>query len=117
MELAKSVALDTDPTNFWKIHGEKFPRLAMLVQVLFSLSPTSAEAERSFSISGDLLRSKRSSMNPMRASKVLFVNSNINYIKDFDSANVFKKKNQAEIEVEEVIEADHSDDDDEEEGN
>lgn len=65
---------------FWNANKTRLPILFQLTQILLSILPTSAVAERNFNISGDLLRAKRANILPHRAHKALFVNSNINLL-------------------------------------
>jgi hypothetical protein len=63
--------------DFWLRHKKSFPILFALCRTLFAIAPTSADAERQFSISGQLLRAKRAKTLPVRARKLLFIHANI----------------------------------------
>lgn len=74
-----------DPQNdetfdFWKRNQVKFPILFQLVQALFPIPASSADAERSFSVAGAQLRCKRAKMNPHRAHKALFIHDNVHIL-------------------------------------
>jgi hypothetical protein len=66
----------TDVLIFWKTFNNDFPNLYELARVLFSIAPSSADAERNFSLSGAQLVQRRASQNPHRAHKGLFIHAN-----------------------------------------
>ena len=68
--------LHSDLTFFWQNNKQKFPILYELSKIIFSISPTSASAERVFSIMGALLNQRRANMNPVKARKVMFIHDN-----------------------------------------
>ena len=74
--------LHDDIFDFWKRFSLKLPILHKLVRVVLSIPISSADAERSFSVSGSLLRAKRASMNPHRAHKALFVHDNLHILEE-----------------------------------
>ncbi|KAG5675621.1 hypothetical protein PVAND_005510 [Polypedilum vanderplanki] len=73
---------------FWNMHKNDLPRLSKLAKIILSLSPTSAECERAFSMSGVLLNSKRAHMNQTKARKVSLINSNYKLVDEI----IHKKK-------------------------
>lgn len=66
-----------DVVDFWRINSTKLPALSLLARTVFAIAPTSAESERNFNISGDLLCVKRANLNPEKCRKSLFIHSNI----------------------------------------
>lgn len=67
---------------FWRRMVGQLPVLFSLARVLLAIPISSADAERSFSVAGALLRAKRASMNPLRAHKVLFVHDNVRILEE-----------------------------------
>lgn len=68
--------LDGDHGKFWIDHKKDFPILFELARIIFSISPTSASAERVFSLMGALLNKRRACLNSAKAKKVMFVHNN-----------------------------------------
>lgn len=73
---AISFPLNGDHGKFWIDHKNDFPILFELAKIIFSISPTSASAERVFSLMGALLNKRRASLNSAKAKKVMFVHNN-----------------------------------------
>jgi hypothetical protein len=72
----------TDPIDFWIGHKLQYPILFELTKTIFAIAPTSADAERRFSLAGALLRDKRSRLTPSKVMKILFINSNYHNLKE-----------------------------------
>lgn len=70
----------TDPLTFWRNNEKLFPHLAALAFSLLSVPMTTAKSESAFSVSGALLRDRRSKIDPLRAEKVLFLYDNYNLV-------------------------------------
>lgn len=70
----------TDPLKFWKTNEKLFPNLAALAFILLGIPVTTAKSESAFSVSGALLRDRRSKIDPLRAEKVLFLYDNYNLV-------------------------------------
>lgn len=70
----------TDPLTFWKINEKIFSNLAALAFILLGIPMTTAKSESAFSVSGALLRDRRSTIDPLRAEKVLFLYDNYNLV-------------------------------------
>ncbi|XP_003738113.1 zinc finger BED domain-containing protein 1-like, partial [Galendromus occidentalis] len=66
--------------KWWSQNESTFPAVANLARIILSIPATSAEPERRFSIAGNLLREKRCSMNPITATRVLFVHDNKEFL-------------------------------------
>ncbi len=71
-----------DVLNFWECNKEKYPRLYAITQRLFSISATNLSSERNFSYTGMTLTDKRSTINPDKVNKLLFIRSNFDLISD-----------------------------------
>lgn len=81
LQKAQIFPLDGEISTFWLMHKLVLPTLFNLAKVMYSICPTSAKAERNFSISGALLTAKRASLAPERARKILFIHDNYNLFK------------------------------------
>jgi hypothetical protein len=66
-----------DPLLWWRVNGCNFPVLSRLAQKYLSMCATSAASERLFSISGNLVTSRRSSICPERVNKLVFLACNL----------------------------------------
>jgi hypothetical protein len=71
-----------DVLNFWECNKEKYPRLYAITQRLFSIPATNLSSERNFSYTGMTLTDKRSTINPDKVNKLLFIRSNFDLISD-----------------------------------
>lgn len=71
----------TDPLMFWNKYAKNYPKLSIVAKVILSWPITTAKSEGSFSISGCLLRSRRASIIPSRAEKVLLIHDNFHLLK------------------------------------
>lgn len=70
-----------DILDYWKSHETVFPNLPSIAKVLLCKPATSAKSESSFSVAGSLIRQKRSSIDPTRVEKVLFLHDNYDIFK------------------------------------
>ncbi|ETP46893.1 hypothetical protein F442_06945 [Phytophthora nicotianae P10297] len=66
------------PLSFWKIHGRAaFPLLKPVADMMFGISTSSAESERSWSIHDFIHSKRRNRLHASRVEKLVFVYSNI----------------------------------------
>lgn len=65
-----------DALQFWSHNHKNYPKLSAVAAVILAFVISNAKSESAFSISGCLIRDKRSSIQPFRAEKVLFVHDN-----------------------------------------
>lgn len=65
-----------DVLDFWRTEEVNFPMMAAIAKVLLSKPATSAASESAFSVAGSLISSKRASLEPLRARKILFIHDN-----------------------------------------
>lgn len=83
MEICQSFNPRVDELSvFWQRNRTILPTLYNLTLVIFAIPVSSADAERSFSVSGCLLRANRAKMNPHRAHKMLFVHDNVHILEE-----------------------------------
>lgn len=65
-----------DVLGFWRTEQANFPTMAAVAKVLLCKPATSASSESAFSVAGALISSKRASLEPLRARKILFIHDN-----------------------------------------
>ena len=63
----------TDPLQWWKKWGSKFPNLAQLARRYLAMPATSAPVERLFSVAGLVATAKRSRLAPSTVSLLVFL--------------------------------------------
>lgn len=67
---------DTNPLDFWKLNGSKFPKLSNLAKHYLSIPASSAPVERLFSIAGKIFRPNRCSMTDTVFQKLIAIKCN-----------------------------------------
>ena len=65
-----------DPLEWWRKNQVAFPILARLARIYLAVQATSAPSERVFSLASRVISSRRGSMDPDFAGKMLFVTDN-----------------------------------------
>ncbi|KAG5673335.1 hypothetical protein PVAND_003394 [Polypedilum vanderplanki] len=80
LALSLKTPRSADVLTFWINNQNELPNLTKLARIVLSLSPTSSECERSFSLAGVLLNKQRASMNPTKARKAILINANYNLV-------------------------------------
>ncbi len=68
---------DSDPLEWWKLHGHSYPTLRILVQKYLCTCGASSASERAFSTSGNILSSKRTCLNPSKLNMLVFLSKNL----------------------------------------
>ena len=63
----------TDPLQWWKKWGSKFPNLAQLARRYLAMPATSAPVERLFSVAGLVATAKRNRLAPSTVSLLVFL--------------------------------------------
>lgn len=81
--LLPSAPSTEDPLGWWKKHLDKFPKLARIARKYLAIPATSVSSERLFSDAGNLISSKRTSLDPALVSKMLFLKRNMNTMQVF----------------------------------
>lgn len=61
-----------DPNNWWMEHEKRNLRIALLAKQILSIPASSASSERVFSSAGNLITSKRSTLDPLNTSALVF---------------------------------------------
>lgn len=80
-ELQRFRGIQDHPNNlmqFWKDNKSCYPKLSMVSNAIHGIPLSTAKEESSFSISGCLIRSRRASLAPERAERILFIHDNYN---------------------------------------
>jgi hypothetical protein len=76
-------AYSQNPLVFWRNHGSTaYPVLGKLASLFLGLSAGSVSVESLFSITGLVLNSRRSSMDPAKVNKICFLHDNIQFLID-----------------------------------
>jgi len=66
----------TDPVKWWKRYSVQLPLLSSLARKYLCIPATSVPSERAFSVSGNIITSKRSCLHPENAEMLTFLASN-----------------------------------------
>lgn len=74
--LESKISKEGDPSIYWSLNHNKYPRLSVLARKYLTALPTSAYSERCFSLSSNILTKKRSSLCPETAEILVFLNKN-----------------------------------------
>ena len=61
----------SDPLQYWRKNSERLPLLSKLARRYLGFPASSADVERTFSISGSLARSRRASLSPVTIENIL----------------------------------------------
>ena len=81
-------AYSQKPLVFWKYHGSTaYPVLGKLASLFLGLSAGSVSVESLFCITGLVLNSRRSSMDPAKVNKICFLHYNIQCLIDTEQQN------------------------------
>jgi hypothetical protein len=72
---AQKSVFDVDILQWWRVHGHRFQRLAIIAKYYLSIQSSSAFVERVFSVAGNTLVTKRVSLGPNKLSKMIVLKS------------------------------------------
>lgn len=68
------------PLDFWRKHKDDYPVLSSLARVFLCISAGSVPVESLFSLTGNILNSKRCSLAPSRCNMISFIHDNIEFV-------------------------------------
>ena len=85
--------------DFWRTKKQEFPGLLPIAMRIFSLSCTSASAERNFSLQGLIQTKFRTRLSPEKVMKLAFIKTNMKFFTNIDSFDVISD-NAEEIPIE-----------------
>jgi len=71
-----------NPLLFWKDNGASYPLLKQLAIFFLGMSAGSVSVESMFSITGLILNSRRSSLDPSKLHKICFLHDNLKFVID-----------------------------------
>ena len=71
---------DLQVLDWWKIHKKNFPHLFKVFQKYIHIPATSVPSERIFSLAGNVITEKRSSLLPRNVNLLIFLHHNSKYI-------------------------------------
>ena len=66
----------SDPLQYWRTNGLKWPHLAKLASRYLAIPASSAPVERLFSIAGKVFRPERASLSDKRFEELMFIRCN-----------------------------------------
>ena len=69
---ASSIPVDGDPLTWWKNNECKYPHIAITERCYLAVPGTSVRSERVFSMAGDIVTAKRSTLSPDNVDILLF---------------------------------------------
>ena len=73
----QNIERKSDPLQWWKENGARFPHLMMLAKKYLAIPGSSVPSERLFSKAGELISEKRSQLKPKNMDTILFLNKNL----------------------------------------
>lgn len=71
---------EDNPLLFWKDNSQSFPILSQLALMYLGTSASSVPVESLFSTAGLVMNGKRSSLNPDKLNKIVFIHDNFDMI-------------------------------------
>lgn len=80
LSLLYSIKDDRDINDFYRDNHTRLPTLAKVANAILLRPITTSKSESAFSTAGHLVNSRRSSIDPLRAEKVLFIHDNYEFI-------------------------------------
>lgn len=83
--------------HFWEKHAALYPNLAKVARSVYGFQVSSAAIERDFSVSGNLVTSRRSQMNSAYVHMMLFLKINNVHLDSLDLSRVSRLLTQREV--------------------
>jgi hypothetical protein len=69
--------INTNPLQWWKLNGGRYPRLTILALKYLGIPATSVPSERVFSKAGEIVSRRRASLKPSSVDMLVFLSKNI----------------------------------------
>ena len=69
--------INTNPLQWWKLNGGRYPRLTILALKYLGIPATSVSSERVFSKAGEIVSRRRASLIPSSVDMLVFLSKNI----------------------------------------
>ena len=71
----------SDPFAFWRENAVEYPEVFSVAKSTFSCPSGSVDSERLFSVAGDVINVRRTSLTPINAEDQIFLSQNLPYFK------------------------------------
>lgn len=75
--MSSDIDPDTDPLYWWKLHEANLPRLSNHVKKYFCIPATSPPSERVFSMAGNIVTFRGTSIKPETVNRLVFLSRNL----------------------------------------
>lgn len=75
--IENKISKEADPSDYWSLNSNKYPRISVLARKHITSLPTSAYSERCFSLSANIITKKRTTLCPELAEMLVFLHKNI----------------------------------------
>ena len=75
--IENKLSKEADPSDYWSLNSNKYPRISVLARKYLTSLPTSAYSERCFSLSANIITKKRTTLCPELAETLVFLHKNI----------------------------------------
>ena len=98
----------TNPLDWWKKWGSKFPNLAQLARRYLAMPATSAPVERLFSVAGLVATAKRSRLAPSTVSLLVFLHEALPISRGLEVDSMLKSLDHDSDDSDEVMMMDES---------
>lgn len=76
-----------DPLNWWKVNQNTFPALTPLARHFLASTATETDSERVFSVGGNIVTSKRTTLLSEHVRKIIFCHDNLEFLR-FKAINI-----------------------------
>ena len=74
----------TDRLMWWKSHSETFPILSKLARKILCIPAASSKSERTFSVGGNTVTSKRGRLSPLTVQALVTISCNLRLLKEME---------------------------------
>lgn len=88
-----------DALLFWKDHASVLPLLSQLAAIYLGISAASVPVECLFSTAGLIVNGKRSSLQPDKLNKIVFLHDNFNIVRDCLNSQSSSSDNESDFDT------------------